>query len=207
MTHGIRTHQGFNGTQILQHEKTILEVNEVTKLHKRDTLSSYDEFLRYTQPYKLILPTSTSHPVHNKTPKLYSEQATLSIFIHEGRPTTTKLTLVALPSSINHSTCYECSKGIPSLPLTFHHSPLTKPVVIILYSLRLGRKIALPSTSIICWKTERESTQKKSIYSTSKRTTTFQVGTQSSNSLSNRCESYLYGLLRLHQNHLHRFVA
>ena len=94
-----------------------------------------------------------------------------------------KLTLVALPSSINHSTCYECSKGIPSLPLTFHHSPLTKPVVIILYSLHLGRKIALPSTSTICWKTERESTPKKSIYSTSKCTTTFQVGTQCSNSL------------------------
>ena len=158
-------------------------MNKVTKLHKRDTSSSYDEFLRYAQPYKLILLTSTTHLVHNETPKLYSEQATLSIFIHEGRPTTMKLTLVALPSSIDHSTCYECSKGILFLPLTFHHSPLTKPVVIILYSLRLGRKIALPSTSTIRWKTERESTPKKSIYSTSKRTTTFQVGTQSSNSL------------------------
>ena len=175
-------HQVFNGIQTLQHEKTILEVNEGTKLHKHDTTYSYDELLCYAQPYKLILPTSTTHPVHNETPKLYSEQATLSIFIHEGRSTTTKLTLVALPSSIDHSTCYECSKGIPSLPLTFHHNPLTKPVVIILYSLRLGRKIALPSTSTIRWKTERESTPKKSIYSTSKRTTTFQVGTQSSNS-------------------------
>ena len=158
-------------------------MNEVTKLHKRETTSSYDEFLRYAQPYNFILPTSTTHPVNNETPKLYSEQATLSIFIHEGRLTTTKLTLVALPSSNNHSTCYECSKGILSLPLTFHHSPLTKPVVIILYSLRLGRKIVLPLTSTICWKTERESTPKKSIYLTSKHATTFQVGTQSSNSL------------------------
>ena len=173
----------FNGTQAPQHEKTILEVNEVTKLHKRDTTSSYDDFLRYAQPYKLILPTSTTHPVNNESPELYSEQATLSIFIHEGRSTTTKLTLVALPSSIDHSTCCECSKGILYLPLTFHHSPLIKPVVIILYSLCLGRKIALPSTSTIRWKTERESTLKKSIYSTSKRATTFQVGIQSSNSL------------------------
>ena len=41
----------------------------------------------------------------------------------------------------------------------------------------------LPSTSTIRWKTERESTPKKLIYSTSKSGTTFQVGIQSSNSL------------------------
>ena len=41
----------------------------------------------------------------------------------------------------------------------------------------------LPSTSTIRWKTERESTPKKLIYSTSKSCTTFQVGIQSSNSL------------------------
>ena len=181
--HRIRTYPSVIGIQPLQHEKTILEVNEVTKLHKRDTTSSYDEFLRYTHPYDFILATSTTHPVHNETSKAYSEQATLSIFIHEGRPTTTKITLVALPSSIDHSTCYECSKGIPSLLLTSHHRPLTNQVVIILYSLHLGRKTALPSTSTIHWKKERESTPKKSIYSTSKNTTTFQVGIQSSNSL------------------------
>ena len=181
--HRIRTYPSFNGIQPLQHEKTILEVNEVTKIHKRDTSSSYEEFLRYTHPYDFILPTSTTYPVHNETPKAFSEQATLSIFIHEGRPTTTKLTLVDLPSSIDNSTCYECSKGIPFLLLTSHHKPLTKQVVIILYSLHLGRKIASPSTSTIRWKKERESTPKKSIYSTSKHTTTFQVGTQSSNSL------------------------
>ena len=65
----------------------------------------------------------------------------------------------------------------------FHHSPLTRPVVIISYSLRLGRKNTLPSTSTFRWKTERESTPKKLIYSTSKSGTTFQVGIQSSNSL------------------------
>ena len=132
-------------------------MNETTKLHKRDTTSSYDEFLRYVQPYKLIPTTSTTHPVNNETPNLYFEGATLSIFIYEGRPTTTKLTLVDLPSSINHSTFHECSKGILCLAPTFHHSPLTRPVVIISYSLRLGRKNTLLSTSTTCWKTERES--------------------------------------------------
>ena len=114
---------------------------------------------------------------------LYSEGATLSNLIHEGRPTTTKLTLVDLPSSVDHSTFRECSKGILYLPPTFHHSPLTRPVVIISYSLRLGRKNTLPSTSTIRWKTERESTPKRLIYATSKSGTTFQVGIQSSNSL------------------------
>ena len=172
-----------NGIQALQHEKTILEVNKTTKFHKRDTTSSYDEFLRYAQPYKLIPTTSTTHPVNNETPNLYSEGATLSNFIHEGRPTTTKLTLVDLPSSIDHSTSRECSKGILYLSHTFHHSPLTRPVVIISYSLRLGRKNTLPSTSTIRWKTKRESTPKRLIYSTSRSGTTFQVGIQSSNSL------------------------
>ena len=158
-------------------------MNETTKLHKCDTTSSYDEFLRYAQPYKLIPTTSTTHPVTNETPKLYSEGAMLSIFIHEGRPTTTKLTLVDLPSSIDHSTFHECSKGILCLEPTFHQSPLTRPVVIISYSLRLGRKNTLPSTSTICWKTEKESTPKRLIYSTSRSGTTFQVGIQSSNSL------------------------
>ena len=158
-------------------------MNETTKPHKRDKTSSYDEFLRYAQPYKLIPTTLTTHPVNNETPNLYSEGATLSIFIHEGRPTTTKLTLVDLPSSIDHSTSHECSKGILCLAPTFHQSPLTRPVVIISYSLRLGRKSTLPSTSTIRWKTERESTPKRLIYSTSRSGTTFQVGIQSSNSL------------------------
>ena len=158
-------------------------MNKTTKPHKRDTMSSYDEFLCYAQPYKLIPTTLTTHPVNNETANLYSEGATLSIFIHEGRPTTTKLTLVDLPSSINHSTFHECSKGILCLAPTFHQSPLTRPVVIISYSLCLGRKSTLPSTSTIRWKTERESTPKRLIYSTSRSGTTFQVGIQSSNSL------------------------
>ena len=152
-------HRGFNDIQALQHEKTLLEGNEITKLHKRDTTSSYDEFLWYAQPYKLIPTTSTTHLVNNETPNLYSEGAMLTNFIHEGRPTTTKLTLVDLPSSIDHSTFCKCSKGILCLPPTSHHSPSTRPVVIISYSLRLGRKITLLSTSTIHWKTERESTK------------------------------------------------
>ena len=158
-------------------------MNETTKLHKRDTTSSYDEFLCYAQPYKLIPTTSTTHLVNNEIPNLYSEGATLSIFIHEGRPTTMKLTLVDLPSSIDHSTFHECSKGILCLAPTFHQSPLKRQVVIISYSLHLGRKNMLPSTSTIRWKTERESTPKRLIYSTSRSGTTFQVGIQSPNSL------------------------
>ena len=158
-------------------------MNETTKLQKRDTTYSYDKFLRYAQPYKLIPTTSTTHLVNNETPNLYSEGARLSFFIHEGRPTTMKLTLVDLPSSIDHSTSHECSKGILCLAPTFHQSTLTRPVVIISYSLRLGRKSTLPSTSTIRWKTERESTPKRLIYSTSRSGTTFQVGIQSSNSL------------------------
>ena len=158
-------------------------MNETTKLHKRDTTYSYDEFLRYTQPYKLIPTTSTTSPVNNETPKLYSEGVTLSIFIYEGRPTTMKLTLVDLPSSIDHSTFHECSKGILCLAPIFHQSPLKRPVVIISYSLRLGRKNTLPLTSTIHLKTKRESTPKRLIYSTSRSGMTFQVDIQSSNSL------------------------
>ena len=158
-------------------------MNETTKLHKRDTTSSYDEFLCYAQPYKLIPTTSTTDPVNNETPNLNSEGATMSNFIHEGRPTTTKLTLVDLPSSIDHSTFHECTKGVLCLAPTSHQCPLTRQVVIILYSLHLGRKNTLLLTSTIRWRNEKKSTPKRLIYSPSKSGTTFQVGIQSSNSL------------------------
>ena len=147
-------------------------MNETTKLHKRDTTSSYDEFLRYAQPYKPIPTTSTTHPVQNETPNLYSEGATVSNFIHEGRPTTTKPTLVDLPSSIDHSTFHECTKGILCLAPTSHQSPLTRQVVIISYSLHLVRKSTLLSTSTIRWRTEKESTPKRLTYSPSRSGTT-----------------------------------
>ena len=73
----------------------------------------------------------------------------MSKFIHEGRPTTTKPTFVALPSLTSHSTFYECSRGILCQPRDSPHSPLTILGVIISYSLHLERKITLPSTSII----------------------------------------------------------
>ena len=66
-------------------------------------------------------------------------------FIHEGRPTTTKPTFVALPSLTSHSTFYECSRGILCQPQDSPHSPLTRLGVIISFSLRLERKITLPS--------------------------------------------------------------
>ena len=177
-------HQGFIGKQALQHEKTMLEMHEIMKLHKRDTSSSYDEFPRYAQPYKLIPTTSTTHSVNNVTPNQFSEGATLSNFIDEGRPTTTKLTYVALPSSISHSTFHECSRGTPYQPQASLDKHLTKLVVITSYSLHLERKITSLSTYTTRWNTTTEFTQKKSIYSNSKQPTTSQVGIHSSTSLT-----------------------
>ena len=124
-----------------------------------------------------------THPVNNETLDLYSEGATLSKFIHEGRPTTTKPTFVSLPSLTSHSTFYECSRGILCQPQDSPHRHMTRLGVIISYSLRLERKITLTSTSIIRWNITTESTPKKLIYSTSRNSTTFQVGILSSISL------------------------
>ena len=94
------------------HEKSTLEVREVTKLQYRDSTSSNDEFSSYAQSIKLIFTRATSNLVHNETLDLYFEGATLYKFIHEGRPTTTKPTFVALPSLTSHSTFYKCSRSI-----------------------------------------------------------------------------------------------
>ena len=141
---GRRTNQVFICIQALYHEKSTLEACEVTKLHYRDSRSSNDDFSSYAQLIKLIFTRSTTHPVNNETLDLYSEEATLSKFIHEGRPTTTKPTFVALPSLTSHSTFYECSRSILCKPQDSPHSPLTRLGVIISYSLRLERKITLP---------------------------------------------------------------
>ena len=153
------------------------------KLHHRDTTHSNDEFSSYAQSIKLISSRSPTHLVNTATLDLYTEGATLSKFIHEGRPTTTKPSFVALPSLTSHSTFYECSRGILCQPQDSPHSPLTRLGVIISYSQRLERKITLPSTSIIRWNITMESTPKKLIYSTSRNSTTFQVGILSSISL------------------------
>ena len=125
-----------------------MEVREVTKLHYRDLTSSNDEFSSYAQSIKLIFTTSTTHSVNHETLDLYSKGATLSKFIHEGRPTSTKPTFVALPSLTSHSTFYECSRGILCQPQDSPHSPLTRLGVIISYSLRLERKITSPGPEI-----------------------------------------------------------
>ena len=119
------------------------------KLHYRDLTSSNDEFSSYALSIKLIFTRATTHPVNNETQDLYSEEATLSKFSHEGRPTTTKPTFVALPSLTSHSTFYECSRSILCKPQDSPHSPLTRLGVMISYSLHLERKITLPLTSII----------------------------------------------------------
>ena len=154
------------------------------KLLRCDTTSSNDDLPSYAQSIKLISTTSTTHPVTNETPDLYPEGSTLSKIIYEGRPTTTKSTFVALPYLTSCSTFHECSRGTPCQPLASLHKHLMKPVVIISYSIRLERKITLLSTSTTCWNTTTESTQKKSIYSNSKKPTTFQVGIHSSSSLT-----------------------
>ena len=75
----------------------------------------------------------------NETPDSYPEGATLSKFINEGRPTTTKPTFVALPNLTSHSTLHECSRGIFYQPQYSLHGPLTKLGVTIPYFLRLER--------------------------------------------------------------------
>ena len=161
-----------------------MEAREVTKLPRRDMTSSNDDFTSYGRSIKLIPTTSTTHLVKNETPDLYLEGATLSNCIYEGRPTTTKPTFVALPNLTSHSTFHECLRGTPCQPQASLHEPLTKLVVIISYSIPLERKITLRSTSITRWNTTTEFTQKKSIYSTSKNPTTFQVGIHSFNFLT-----------------------
>ena len=59
------------------------------------------------------------------------------------------------------------------------------------YLVHLGRKNTLLSTSTIRWRTEKESTPKRLIYSPSKSGTTFQVGIQSSNSLIKSTQKFL----------------
>ena len=179
-----RTYQVLIDIHTIHHKKPILEARKVTKLLRCDTTSSNDDFTSYGQSIKLIPITSTTDPGNNDSPDLYSERATLSKFIYEGRPTTTKPTFVALPYLTSHSTFHKCSRGTPCQPQASHHRHLTKPVVIILFSIRLERKITLLSTLITRWNTTTESTQKKSIYSMSKNPTTFQVGTHSSSFLN-----------------------
>ena len=159
-------------------------MRKVTKLLRRDTTSSNHDFTSYGRSIKLIPTTSTTHQVKNDTSDLYPKGATLAKFIYEGRPTTTKPTFVALPNLTSHSAFHECSRGTPCQPQASLHKHLTKSVVIISYSIRLERKIMLRSTSITRWNTTMESTQKKSINSTSKNPTTFQVALHSSNFLA-----------------------
>ena len=161
-----------------------MEARKVTKLLWRDMTSSNDDIPSYVQSIELISTTSTTHLVNNKTTDLYPEGAPLSKFIYEGTLTTTKPTFVALPYLTSYSTFHECSRGTPCQPQASLHRHLTKPVVIISYSICLERKITLLSTSITRWTTTTESTQKKSIYLTSKNPTTFQVGIHSSSSLT-----------------------
>ena len=198
-----RTHQIFIGIQAVHHEKPTLEAREVTKLHDHDSTSSNDEFPSYAHSIKLISTRSTTDPVSNETLDLYPEGATLSKFFHEGRPTTTKPTFVALPYLTSHSTFYECLRGIPCQPQDSCHSPLWKLGVIISYSICLERRITSPSTYIIHWNITTESTAKKWIYSTSRNSMTFKLVSLLPSPLSNRRKSYLYRFLCLHGNNLY----
>ena len=110
------------------------------KLHYRDSTSSNDEFSNYAQSIRLIFTTTTPHPVNNRTLDLYTEEATLSKFILEGRPTTMKPTFIALPSLTSYSTFYESSRRILCQQEESAYSPLTRLGVIISYSLHLEKR-------------------------------------------------------------------
>ena len=148
-TYGRRTHQRFIGIQVLNREKATVEACKVKKLHYHDVTSSNDEFSSYAKSIKHIFTTSMRYAVNHETLDIYSEGVTLSKCFHEGRPTTTKPTFVALPSLTSHSTFYECSRSILCQPQDSLHRPVTRLGVIISYSLHLERKIKSPSTSII----------------------------------------------------------
>ena len=92
--------------QAIHHEKAGLEVRKVRKLLRHDTTSSNDEFTSYRRSINLIPTTTTTQLVKNETPDSYPEGATLSKFMYEGRPTTTKPTFVALPNLTSHSTLH-----------------------------------------------------------------------------------------------------
>ena len=99
------------------------------------------ELMIHNQNTHHKLTRAKTHLVNHETLDLYAEGATLSKFIHKGRPTSTKLTFVALPSLTSHSTFYKCSRGILCQSQDSPHSSLTRLGVIISYSLRLERNI------------------------------------------------------------------
>ena len=85
-------------------------------LHYRNLTCSNNMFSSYVQSIKLISTRSTNQWENNKTINLYSEGASLSNFIHEGRPTTTKRTFVVSPailSSTNVLEVYFANHNIP----------------------------------------------------------------------------------------------
>ena len=178
-----RTYQVLIAIQAIHQEKPTLEARKVTKLLRRDTTSSNDDFTSYGRSIMLMSTTSTTHLVKNE-PQIYisKERRYLNLSTKEDRQPRNRL--VALPNLTSHSTFHECSRGTPCQPQVSLHKQLTKPVVIISYSICLERKITLRSTSITRWNTTTESTQKKLIYSTSKNPTTFQVGIHSFNFLT-----------------------
>ena len=119
------------------------------KLHQCDSTTSNDEFPRYAQSIKLISTTSTTYPMNNETLDLYTKGATLSNFIHDGRPRSMKPTFVALLSLTSHSTFDECLRSILCKPQVCPNNPLSRLGVIISYSQQLERKITSSPTSII----------------------------------------------------------
>ena len=140
--------------------------------------------------------------MNTETPDIYIEGATLSKFIYEGRPTTTKPTFVALPYLTSYSTFHECSRGTPCQPQASRHRHLTEPVVIISYSIHLERRITLLSTFITRWNTTMESTQKKSIILTQRIQQPSKLVSTLPVPLPNRRKSYLHRILCLRRHNL-----
>ena len=138
-----------------------------------------------------------------KTPDLYPKGAKLSIFIHEGRPTTTKPTLVALPYLTSYSTFHECSRGTPCQPQASLHRHWTKPVVITSYSIHLERRTTLLSTFITRWNTTMESTQRCRFTRTQRIQPPSKLVSTLPAPLPNRHKSYLHRILHLHRHNLY----
>ena len=187
--------------------ETTLEVREVTKLLRRDTTSSNDDFTSYRRSIKLIPTSSATHPVKNETPDPYPERATRSKIIHEGRPTTTKPTFVALPNLTSHSTFHECSKGTPCQPQASLHKHLTKPVVIISYPHTWKERSHHCRHPLLAGTPQRNPHRRSRFNQTQRSQRPSKLVSTLPAPLSNQRESYLLRIPRLRQNNLYRLVT
>ena len=158
-----------------------MEERKVTKQLRRDTTFSNDDFTSYRRSIKLIPTTSTPLSMKNETPDTYPEGATLSTFIHEGRPTTSKPTFVVLPNLTSHSTPPRMFERYILSTTVFHSRCFDDTGCDYALFPTPGKKDHITIDIHYLLEHHNIITPTKSINSTSKKTTTSQVGIQSSN--------------------------